>query len=57
MKLRLTGEVPCLLYKNVLVGWREAALIPSITATVMRTEMNGDFLLLLILNTFLVKSK
>jgi hypothetical protein len=25
------------------VAWKEAALIPNILATVMLTEMNGDF--------------
>lgn len=31
------------MFKNVLVGYKETALILSMTATVMLTEMNGDF--------------
>lgn len=42
-KHKLTGEVLCLILKNVLVDWRGTALILSITATVTLTGMNGDF--------------
>lgn len=38
-----TGEALCLILKNALADWREIASILSITATVMPTEMNGDF--------------
>lgn len=43
MKHTLTGEVLCLMLKNVLVDYRGTALILNITATVMLTGMNGDF--------------
>lgn len=43
MKHTLTGEVLCLMLKNVLVDYRGTALILSMTATVMPPGVNGDF--------------
>lgn len=46
MRLKPIGEAPYRMFKNVLVEYKEAALIPNMIVTVMLTGMNGDLLII-----------